>query len=313
MNKNFKDHIINYYLDKISDKKTITEDFPSINKNQYAITLNPGIGDSVVINQLLFETEIKRSHIHINAFSNKFHDILKFNKFSQSNFFDVSTNNISPYRVEVLEDYNLGSGHLIQKMRKFFGLPVLNKPKSFLSTDLKKVPNKIGLHLSVGASASELNRLNPRARQIYIDNIKIIQEFIDKNPNYEFVEFGGQTSGLINCKNICGQSLYSSINELSTCEYFIGLNSGFMNLAACFDIKSIIIVNIPISPLDIVLPVLKDIRIPDMNWLYPQNVHLHQDSETEMVPIFNYDNLQKAINGEIYPFWETKHLDLIYG
>ena len=240
----------------------------------------------------------------------KFYDILKYNPFFQSNFFHP--NNETVFRTEVLEDYNLGSGHLIQKMRKFFQLPILNKPKSFLYTGFKKIKNKIGIHLSVGPSASELNRLNKNARKIYSHNIKIIQDFINDHPSYEFVEFGGNSIGLNNCKNFCGESLSSSIQELSTCEYFIGLNSGFMNLAACFDIKSIIIINIPINSSDIVLPVLKDIRIPDMNWLYPQNVHLHQDNETEIVPIFNYKNLEKAINGEIYPFWSDDYLDLIY-
>jgi hypothetical protein len=307
--KNYKDLIINYYKNLNSDKKQITESFPSINDNQYAITFNNGIGDTVVLNNLLFKTEIERSNIHIRSNSQKFFDIAKYNIFIQSNFFK---NDVLAYRTEVLEDYNLGSGHLIQKMRRFFQLPVLNKPKSFLNTGLNKKKNKIGIHLTVGPSASELNRINNYARQIYKHHIEIIQKFINNNPSYEFVEFGGNTVGLQNCKNFCGESLSASIEELSTCEYFIGLNSGFMNLAACFDIKSIIIINIPLNSFDIVLPVLKDIRMPDMNWLYPQNVHLHQDNETEMVPLFSQENLQKAINGDIYPFWLDKHLDLIY-
>jgi hypothetical protein len=308
--KEYKDLIINYYKNLNSDKKQITESFPSRNNNQYAITFNNGIGDTVIINNLLFETEIKRSNIHIYSNSQKFFDITKYNIFIQSNFFK---NDALVYRIEVLEDYNLGSGHLIQKMRRFFQLPILNKPKSFLNTGLNKKKNKIGIHLTVGPSASELNQINSYARQIYKHNIEIIQKFINDNPNYEFIEFGGSSVGLKNCKNFCGQSLSLSIEELSTCEYFIGLNSGFMNLAACFNIKSIIIVNIPVNSFDIVLPVLKDVRVPDMNWLYPQNVHLHQDNETEMVPLFNYKNLEKAINGEIYPFWSDNHLDLIYG
>lgn len=310
MNKNFNDKIVNYYKDKNSNKKLLSIPIPDLNYAQYAVTFNPGIGDVVVINQLLFEDINKRSNIHIYAYSQKFIDIIKFNKFSNSNFFDQNTP--IAYRTEVLEDYNLGSGHLIQKMRRFFKLPIFSKPKSFLETGLQKTKNKIGLHLSVGPSAGELNRLHPQARQIYTHNLEIIQKFINDHPNYEFVEFGGHTSGLINCKNLCGASLDASIQELSTCEYFIGLNSGFMNLAACFDIKSIIIINIPNTSEDVILPVLKDIRIPDMNWLYPQNVHLHQDIESEMVPLFTYDNLKKAINGEVYPFWEDKHLDLIY-
>ena len=34
--------------------------------------------------------------------------------------------------------------------------------------------------------------------------------------------------------------------------------------------------------------------MPDMNWLYPQNVHMHQDNGSEMVPLFSYENLKKA-------------------
>lgn len=307
--KNYKDFIINYYKDLKSNKKQILEQFPSPTQANYAFTFNNGIGDTVAINNLLFETENKRSNVHIYSNSPKFFEISKFNNFIQSNFFKTDA---SAYRTEILEDYNLGSGHLIQKMRKFFQLPILNKPKSFLQTGLNKKKNKIGIHLTVGPSASELNRFNIYARQIYKHNIQIIQEFINNNPSYEFIEFGGHSVGLENCKNFCGQSLDSSIKELSTCEYFIGLNSGFMNLAACFDIKSIIILNIPSNASDVVLPVLKDIRVPDMNWLYPQNVHLHQDNETEIVPLFNYNNLEKAINGEIYPFWSETYLDLIY-
>jgi len=310
MKKNFKDVIINYYQDLNSDKKTLSIAKPDRDKPQYAITFNPGVGDSVVINQLLFEDINKRSNVHINAYSNKLFDILKFNPFAKSNFFDVTAS--TSYRTEVLEDYDLGSGHLIQKMRKFFQLPIFNKPKSFLITGLEKNKNKIGIHLGVGPSAGELNRLNNYPRQIYQHNIEIIQKFINDHPDCEFVEFGGHTVGLENCKNLCGSSLETSILELSTCEYFIGLNSGFMNLAACFDIKSIIIINIPINSSDVVLPILKDIRMPDMNWLYPQNVHLHQDNHSDMVPLFNYENLKKAIDGDIYPFWSDDHLDLIY-
>jgi hypothetical protein len=312
MKIDYTDLIINYYKDKVSSKKTLERSDSFLDqKERYAITFNNGIGDSVVINQLLFETESKRSNIHIKSYSDKFFQISQFNKFIKTNFYDESCP--EQYRTEVLEDYNLGSGHLIQKMRKFFNLPVLNKPKSFLETGEEKIKNRIGLHLSVGASAMELSKFNSFPRQIYKQNIDIIQKFINEHPEYQFVEFGGQSVGLTNCIDYCGQTMSLSIKELSKCEYFIGLNSGFMNLAACFDIKSIIILNIPINPSDIVLPVLKDIRVPDMNWLYPQNVHLHQDGKSDLVPLFNYENILKAINGEIYPFWTEKYLDLIYG
>lgn len=302
---NIKDYIINYYFDKISQKRSIDQITNDSNQKNI-VNYNQGIGDVVTLSNLLFKDQNTRSDLNIFSPSKHFSDILYFNKFKDSNHI----NSDSFFRVELLEFYNLGSGHLIQKMRRFFGLPILAKPQSYLNTNKSKIKNKVGIHLSTGQSAYLLN-IHSKPRQIYSDNIKVINSFIKDHPQYSFVEFGGESVGLENCNNFCGKSITESIEELSTCEYFIGLNSGFMNLAACFDINSIIIINIPIKASDVVLPVLKDIQMSDMNWLYPQNVHLHQDSHSDLVPKFSYDSLKKAINGEVYPFWKEDYLDLI--
>ena len=303
---NIKDYIISYYSNLESTKNNINQinDYSSYTN---IVNYNNGIGDVVTLNNLLFKDENARSNLNIFSQSKHFSDILHFNKFKDSNH--IQSNDF--LRVELLEFYNLGSGHLIQKMRRFLNLPIHAKPKSYLNTNKQKVTNKIGIHLSTGASAFSLNS-HSRPRQIYPENIKIINDFIRQNPEYSFVEFGGESVGLQNCSNFCGKSIIDSIEELSTCEYFIGLNSGFMNLAACFNIKSIIIINIPINASDVVLPVLKDIQMSDMNWLYPQNVHLHQDNKSKLVPQISYDNIKKALNGEIYPFWKEDYLDLIF-
>lgn len=303
---NIKDYIVSYYSDKVSNKKPI-EDILNNSTQKNIINYNQGIGDAVVLNNLLFKDENTRSDLNIFSPSKHFSDVLYFNKFKDSNHI----NSDLFFRIEMLEFHNAGSGHLIQKMRRFLNLPVHQKPKSYLTTNKQKVKNKVGIHLTTGSSAFLLN-IHKNPRQIYKENIKIINDFIISNPQYSFVEFGGQSVGLENCHNFCGKSIIDSIEELSTCEYFIGLNSSFMNLAACFDIKSIIIINIPIKASDVVLPVLKDITVSDMNWLYPQNIHLHQDDQSELVPRFSLDNLKKAFNGEIYPFWKEDYLDLIF-
>lgn len=306
--KSIKDYILSYYKNLESTKLDLS-DIEHQKNIRNAFTGNPGIGDTTLINQLLFINENERSDINILSYSRHFNDIMKFNKFASSNHIKGG----DFIRTELLEVYNLGPGHLIQKIRRFFNLPILSKPKSFLSSGRDKVKNKIAIHLTTGQSAFELSSLNSRPRQIYSENLEILKKFIKDNPQYTFIEFGGQSLNINNCINFCGKSLVESIEELSTCEYFIGLNSGFMNLAACFDIKSIIIVNIPIKASELVLPSLKDVKVADMNWLYPQNVHLHQDDESLTVPKFSYENIQKAINGEIYPFWKEEYLDLIYG
>jgi hypothetical protein len=303
---NIKDYIVSYYSDKVSNKKPI-EDILNNSTQKNIVNYNQGIGDAVVLNNLLFKDENTRSDLNIFSPSKHFSDVLYFNKFKDSNHI----NSDSFFRIEMLEFHNAGSGHLIQKMRRFLNLAVHQKPKSYLTTSKQKVKNKVGIHLTTGSSAFLLN-IHKNPRQIYKENIKVINDFIISNPQYSFVEFGGQSVGLENCHNFCGKSIIDSIEELSTCEYFIGLNSSFMNLAACFDIKSIIIINIPIKASDVVLPVLKDITVSDMNWLYPQNIHLHQDDQSELVPRFSLDNLKKAFNGEIYPFWKEDYLDLIF-
>ena len=308
-NKMLKHNIKNFIKDFYSNRSSIKKYFDlNQQKPTNIFSLNNGIGDCVILNHLLFDDENSRSIYNIACNSAHFAPIFEFNKFKNLNFFD---HNNQAIRYELLEFFDLGSGHIIQKSRRALGLPIHLKPKSFLHTGLPKIKNKIGLHLSTGNSALSLSNLNQNPRQIYEKNLLLIKDFIKKQSNqYEFVEFGQNSMGL-ECKNFCGKNITESIKELSTCEYFIGLNSGFMNIAACFDIKSIIIVNIPTNANEIVLPSLKDIPCPDLNWLYPQNVHLHQDNESPIVPIFNLNNLQKALNGEIYPFWSNEYLELI--
>ena len=305
MKENISDLIVNFYLDKYSTKA------PAPIQDAYcqqAITFNHGIGDTAIINNLSYNADGSYSNISIYSHGHHFNSILNYNKYKDKNSFQPDAPTI---RTEVLENFNFGPGHLIQTLRRAFGLDEILKPRAPLFTGKIPKKNKIGVHLSTGVSAFELSNIKNSPRQIYPENIDIIKELILENSSeYEFVEFGGESLGL-GCTSFCGRNLTESIEELSTCDYFIGLNSGFMNLAASLDIKSIIIVNIPESE-DLVLPRLKDLKISDANWLYPQNVHLHQDNSTTLVPRLSKDNILKAINGEIYPFWSNDYLDLIF-
>jgi hypothetical protein len=83
-----------------------------------------------------------------------------------------------------------------------------------------------------------------------------------------------------------------------------------MHIAAGLNKKSIIIINFP-SARDLYLPALKELNIPDQDWLYPQNVHLHQDEDGDLVKQLNYKNIEKAFNGEVYPYWGNSFLELI--
>jgi hypothetical protein len=113
--------------------------------------------------------------------------------------------------------------------------------------------------------------------------------------------FNGQTTGL---------SLAETIQLLSSAEYFIGIMSGPIHLAAALDIKLICVTNFP-PPELICLPCLKDIDQVESEWFYPQSVILHQDDDGKFVKRLTTENLHRALDGDIYPYWSDRYLELI--
>lgn len=276
-------------------------------------TLNIGLGDAIILSSL---TKDSKKKLDIYSLNKHWQTLCKFNSKLTPSISEAKTR----LRVEMLHFFDCGNGHLYQKTQRALGLEVDVLPKGYLTptvqTFVKK--NKIAINFSTGSSGLDLLSVgfkNPRRLE---DNSKLeIEKFI-KNSNYEFVEIGTERMfNFDNVKDFVNKSVEDSLNELSSCEFFIGLNSGFMNAASCFDVKSIIIVNVPRAE-DLYLPVIVDFynhetrAAQDLEWLFPQNVHLHQNGENELVPIVSEDNLKKAINGEVYPYWQRNHLDLIF-
>jgi hypothetical protein len=126
----------------------------------------------------------------------------------------------------------------------------------------------------------------------------------------EFYEVGAHFSGLDSVGNWTGLPLEQSIRNMATCQYFIGILSGPLHLAIALGLK-VININFP-APSRIYLPVLKDIDLVETEWLYPQSVLLHQDGEGELVARFSLTNLERAINGDLYPYWSDRYLPLIH-
>lgn len=304
---NIQDIIIKHYEGKKSSKPKIDEKEQERLHNASVLnltTFNPGLGDATILTSLTKDT-LKTK----NIFSATRHwpALCKFNKALQK-----TRQFNQAIRTELLEFNDLGGGHLSQRLQRVLGLKVEEVPRPYLETNENTQINKIGLHFSTGPSAQELKRRGfQEPRQLLSESKKIIKKFIE-NSHYNFCEFGqAKTLDSDKVQDCTGLSIEESIIELSKCEYFIGLNSGFMNVAAGLGLKSIIVVNVP-SPKDLYLPVINDYGASDTNWLYPQNVHLFQNGENELVPSLSEDNLKKAIQGEIYPFWSKKYLDLLF-
>lgn len=308
-----KDILTRFYSDKFSKKPKLS-DIDLLKKSQKLdiTTLNIGLGDAIVLTSL---TNDFSKDLYIFSHNKHWETLCKFNsKLSKTH------NNKPKIRTEILEFFDCGNGHLYQRTQRALGLNVDLVPKGYLNPTVKKnfIKNKIAINFSTGPSGLDLLSVgfkNPRRLE---DFSKIeIEKFI-KNSNYQFVEIG--TQRMFNFDNVLdftNRSVEDSLNELSSCEFFIGLNSGFMNAASCFNIKSIIIVNVPRIE-DLYLPYIVDFycdntrSAQDMQWLFPQNVHLHQYGENELVPKLSDEMLKKAIYGEVYPYWKKDYLDLIF-
>ena len=297
---NPRDGIIRFYFNHEEQQKPpISGAFDSLS------SVSKGLGDIIVATSFFKAAFFQGKKFHFLTQNPHFSSIIRFNPYYTSG---TGSRN---FKTEDLENFNVGNGHLSQKFQRVLGLNPDLKPQGTLVIHKEKIKTKIGFHFDVGGSAQYLRHLHAFPRQIYSHNLALFQEFIQENPQFEFVQFGMNNFGFNGVTDFCKRSIDDSITELATCEYFIGVNSGFMNLAAALNIKSIIIVNLPTIN-SLYLPCMKSLPIPDLNWLYPQNVHLHQDGANEFVSLFSKLNLQKAINGEIYPFWQDDHLNLIY-
>jgi len=318
MNKNNEiDFILNSYRDKVTDK---ADGSSLVCKDQEMISwcMDQGVGDALgKLSHIPSELKkqgrrtLLQGNCKISSFTQFNPDYLEMLEDFERN---PAAEGVSTYVSNTVEGHSIGrGGNLIQKIQRAYGIPEAKVPKPTL---LLKEPiatkKKIGIHLSIGWSHAGMRFAHPRPRIIYEENLPMIQEFIDENSEYEFVEFGGSSIKLNNVTNLTGMSLEGSVEKIAECEFFIGLNSGFYHIAVGLGVKTIMIVNLPAVEL-MVLPHLVDrTEHNDLTWLYPQCVHLHQDGGNPLVPKLSKDSLKAAMNGEVFPYWDNKYVEELH-
>jgi hypothetical protein len=310
------DKIVNFYENNddllCKDRKTVPEGVALfVPENCVFFNSNPGLGDVLSVFHLpkFFEEHGFKSYVHSSNVE-YFNALSKYNK-------DIKPliDDCNGIRVEHFQAFfNFGGGHFFQKIQKACGFEIDLRPKPDLSfAPEKQRRTRVAVNFEPGRHVEEQRKnIHPRAREVYPEHRETIQKFIsDYSNTYDFIEIGANRCGwLESVENKCGLPLNESFEELAACEYFLGIHSGVMHLAAALDIKSIIILNFP-SAKQLYLPSLKDYDLPDLDWLYPQNVHLHEDDEGELVKLLTYNNLDKAFHGDLYPYWSDKYLELV--
>lgn len=208
--------------------------------------------------------------------------------------------------------YGLGNGHIIQRAQRLCQLHVHPVPRGLVIPKLAGTRKdcRVGLHLEPSQNWSEAQQahVHPRARKLYPRSLYSLTALIDQSPeSWSYIEFGNRpTLNHPAVENRTGKPLAETIRLMAECEYFIGIDSGPMHLAAALGLKSVVLINFP-HPDKLMLPVLVSEGLGD-EWLYPQNVHLHQDVDSAHMPLVSADTLRWALQGSVYPYWSTEVL-----
>ena len=266
-----------------------------------------GLGDTVVLTSLPRAASSIGKVQAVYSQSASFETLVSYNPYYQRTAlpFWVAADSL-------MFNYDLGNGHFCQRLHRAFGLPVELRPRGCIELpDRSRVAGRVVFHFEPGRHADWQRRhLHRRAREVYPEHVAEFQKFVDSRPDLAFFEVGSAFSGLRNVGDWTACPLSRTIENMATCEYFVGILSGPLHVAAALDLKTIVIANLPAAP-EIVLPVLRDVDVVESQWLYPQSVILHQDDETDLVRRFSCDNLMRAIDGELYPYWSDRYLSLV--
>lgn len=267
-----------------------------------------GIGDTLLLTALLRAAANQNTVRYIDSQSAWFQTLMEFNPYYAR---PVGDDKVA---ADVLQRrYAMGNGHFMQRLQRGFGLEPELRPRGVLDVSGTKRSNRVALHFEAGDTHAAWQRIfvHPRARQLYPESRAALQAFINSHSEFTFVQIGRKPTVLDNVEDCTGLPLSDSIQVLGQCEYFIGIVSGPMHLATALGLKCVVILNFPRAE-EIYLPTLKDINLVESEWLYPQNVHLHQESEGPLVKRFSLSNLERAMAGQVYPYWSDEFLGLIH-
>jgi Glycosyltransferase family 9 (heptosyltransferase) len=266
-----------------------------------------GLGDAVILSDLPRAGHQQDRKMTVFAPSEHFQTVMSFNPFYAPGLLPFCA-----FADLLYHAFDLGNGHLIQRLRRAYGLPVEDKPRGSIEVPGRVARRRVVLHFEAGTHAEWQRRhVHPDARKLSAKSTEEIERFIARCPDIDFVEIGAQPSGIVGVVSRTGLPLADSIRLLARAEYFIGIMSGPMHLAAALGLRLICITNFPRAE-QICLPTLKDIDQIESEWFYPQSVILHQDGEGRFVARLTADNLQRAFDGELYPYWSDRYLSLVH-
>lgn len=273
-----------------------------------------GIGDCLMLTDLPVAADKIQRKVHVWAAAGSFVEVMKFHPCCT--FIDKHQGVVNPFLVDVLrliECYDLGNGHQLQRLRRAWRLPVEELPMPALKRTIESIPNRVLLHFEPSTRNVSWQRAHwhPRMRELYPESKHELEMFIKTHKNLEFIQLGCVNAEIRGATWMPTGSTKELIELIQTGAWFIGIMSGPLHIATAYGVRCIVMVNYP-KARQIVLPCLKWTGTPEEEWMYPQNIHLHQEGESPLVPKFSRESLAAAFGGDVYPFFESTWLPLIH-
>lgn len=275
----------------------------------FTVTNTPlGLGDALILTDLPRRAAFAGKEASVYHPSTHFDVLMQFNPYYQSKVsaFWAAADRLKHY-------YDLGNGHIIQRIARAWGYEPDPLPRPCLIVrGAAPASRTVVLHFEAGQHAAwQRKNVHPRAREVYPSNLTIMSAFMKARPHWQFAEVGGRYSGLEGVLDWTGLPLAETIRRMASATYFLGIMSGPLHIAAALGLKIVTIVNFP-APELICLPTVKDVDVVESEWFYPQSVILHQDGSADFAPQLTLENLERAFDGEIYPYWSNDYLELIF-
>lgn len=267
-----------------------------------------GLGDTMMLTDLPAAAAKQAKHWQSFSSSRHFLPLMSFNPYYQ----DVKDKAYLMNAPDLVRQYDCGNGHYLQRLRRVFGLKIEDRPSGFLYWHGQRNRVRVILHFDPGVHVQWQRKvLHKRARMIYTETREALKAFVASRPTWSFVEVGDNPLRIEGTEYRGTDTTVGLVNLIASGEWFIGVMSGPMHVATALGLKCVVIVNFPKAE-KIFLPTLAVTGQVEEEWMYPQNVHLHQEGDGPLVKRATADNLNRAFDGELYPYWSDKYLPLIH-
>ncbi len=267
-----------------------------------------GLGDTLMLTDMPRASEGKQA---VFSASRHFRPLMAYNAWwKEPPFADQLMLVNAP---TLVRHYASGNGHYLQRLRRAFGWPVDVVPRASIKWQGRRANNRVLMHFEPGPHALwQRKHVKQGARVLTAQSRAILEKFVANHGEMEFWQVGAAPPGgpLRGVHMVRTPTLADLVDKAGQCAWFLGIVSGVMHMASALQLKCVVLVDFPEAG-RIMLPTLRQTGQLEEEWLYPQNCHLHQEDEGELVKRLSVDTLRQAFDGELYPYWRTDYGALV--